>query len=137
MPEDEVDQAIESGRLFNTVGLMMAEREKRMLFEDVKSRHDDIITLEKSIRELHEIFQDVSMLVDSQGEMLNHIAKNVDDARECAERALKTVVQAKKSKERFLKLKLGLGICFVISLILLFIIAGGVFCVYLPFVCNR
>ena len=84
MPEDEVDQAIESGRLFNSVGVyslyfhtfhfqnvivilkvMMGEREKRMLFQEVKSRHDDIIMLEKSIRELAEMFQDVSMLVYS------------------------------------------------------------------------
>lgn len=44
----------------------MAEREKKLLFEDVKSRHDDIVRLEKSIRELHELFQDMAMLVQSQ-----------------------------------------------------------------------
>lgn len=57
MPEDEIDQAIESGQLFNTVGILMADREKKMLFEDVKSRHEDIMRLEKSIRELHDMFQ--------------------------------------------------------------------------------
>jgi t-SNARE complex subunit (syntaxin) len=66
MPEEEVDQAIESGQLFNTVGIMMAEREKKLLFEDVKSRHEDIVRLEKTIRELHDMFQDLSMLVESQ-----------------------------------------------------------------------
>lgn len=45
---------------------MLAEREKKQLFEDVKSRHDDILKLEASIRELHEIFQDMAMLVESQ-----------------------------------------------------------------------
>lgn len=37
-----------------------------MLFEDVKSRHDDIIRIEKSIREMNEIFQDMSLLIRSQ-----------------------------------------------------------------------
>lgn len=45
---------------------MMAERDKKILFEDVKSRHDDIVRLEASIRELHEMFQDMAMLVESQ-----------------------------------------------------------------------
>lgn len=44
----------------------MADRDKKMLFEDVKSRHDDILKLEAAIRELHEIYQDMAMLVDSQ-----------------------------------------------------------------------
>ena len=44
----------------------MGEREKKMLFEDVKSRHDDIIRIEKSIREMNEIFQDMSLLIRSQ-----------------------------------------------------------------------
>ena len=57
MPDEEVDQAIEDGRLFHTVGIMMAERDKKLLFEDVKSRHEDIIRLEKAIRELHDMFQ--------------------------------------------------------------------------------
>lgn len=44
----------------------MADRDKRALFDDVKQRHEEILHLEKSIRELHEIFQDMFMLVESQ-----------------------------------------------------------------------
>jgi hypothetical protein len=52
---------------------MMAERDKKQLFEDVKSRHDDILKLEASIRELHEIFQDMAMLVESQVYRILHL----------------------------------------------------------------
>lgn len=48
------------------IKIMMADRDKKQLFEDVRSRHDDILELEMSIRELHEIFQDMAMLVESQ-----------------------------------------------------------------------
>jgi t-SNARE complex subunit (syntaxin) len=37
-----------------------------MLFEEVKSRHEDIILMEASIRELHEVFLDLAMLIESQ-----------------------------------------------------------------------
>uniref|UniRef100_A0A915CW11 t-SNARE coiled-coil homology domain-containing protein n=1 Tax=Ditylenchus dipsaci TaxID=166011 RepID=A0A915CW11_9BILA len=136
MPEDEVDEAIESGQLFNTVGIMMAERDKKILFEDVKSRHEDILRLEDSIRELHEIFQDMSMLVESQGEMLNHIETNVGSATEYATKALYSVNYAKEAKKRNIKLKICLAICCLISIVVLFLFGGAAFCFYLPFVCR-
>jgi t-SNARE complex subunit (syntaxin) len=44
----------------------MAERDKTYIFEDIKSRNEDILKIEASIRELHEIFQDIGMLVENQ-----------------------------------------------------------------------
>lgn len=136
MPEEEVDQAIESGKLFNTVVIMMAEREKKLLFEDVKSRHEDIVRLEKSIRELHDMFQDLTMLVENQGEMVNHIETNVDQATEHAENALRSVKVAEENKKRNIKLRIALAICIVISIVLIFFMGTTVFCVYFPFICR-
>ncbi|KAI3421060.1 hypothetical protein GPALN_014686 [Globodera pallida] len=136
MPEDEVDQAIENGKLFNTVGIMMAERDKKLLFEDVKSRHDDIVQLEKTIGELHEMFQDLAMIVESQGEMVDHIERNVETAHEHADCALKTVKAAEVAKKRNMKLKIMLAICVVIGIIILFFMGTTVFCVYFPFICH-
>lgn len=49
---------------------------------EIESRHQDIIRLESSIRELHEMFVDMAMLVETQGEMINNIEKNVSSAAE-------------------------------------------------------
>ncbi|KAL3090027.1 hypothetical protein niasHS_006479 [Heterodera schachtii] len=137
MPEEEVDRAIESGKLFNNVGkIMLAERDKKMLFEDVKGRHDDIVRLEKTIGELHEIFQDLAMVVDSQGEMVDHIERNVETAQEHADGALKTVKAAEVAKKRNMKLKIMLAICIVVAIIILFFMGTTVFCVYFPFICR-
>jgi t-SNARE complex subunit (syntaxin) len=136
MPDDEVDEAIESGRLFNTVGIMMAERDKKNLFEDVKSRHDDILRLEASIRELHEMFQDMTMLVESQGELTNRIEANVESAVGHATKALENVNYANEMKKRNIKLKICLAICVLISIIILFLVGTSVFCFYVPFVCR-
>ncbi|XP_070706568.1 syntaxin-2-like [Pempheris klunzingeri] len=47
---------------------------------EIESRHQDIICLESSIRELHEIFADTAMLLEIQGELINNIEKNVTSA---------------------------------------------------------
>lgn len=103
MDDDDVEKAIEKGNLFDTASIMLAERDKKQLYDDVKCRHDDILKLEASIRELHEIFQDMAMLVESQGEIVDRIETNVSFAAECAEKALNNVNQAKRAKNRNIK----------------------------------
>ncbi|KTG40327.1 hypothetical protein cypCar_00008776 [Cyprinus carpio] len=44
---------------------------------EIELRHKDILYLEASIQELHSMFMDIAMLVNSQGEMANNIAKTV------------------------------------------------------------
>ena len=40
-------------------------------------RHEEIVKLEKSIMEVHEMFLDLAVLVESQGAMINNIEDNV------------------------------------------------------------
>ncbi|KAF7637716.1 t-SNARE coiled-coil homology domain-containing protein [Meloidogyne graminicola] len=136
MAEEEMDEAIEGGNLFNTVSIMTAEKDKKLLFEDVKSRHEDIIKLEGSIRELHEMFQDLAMLVESQGEMADHIETNVLCAKELAYKALDNVKGAEAGKRRNIKLKIALAICIVFCIIFFFFMGTTIFCVYLPLLCQ-
>ncbi|KAK2818988.1 hypothetical protein Q5P01_024549 [Channa striata] len=49
---------------------------------EIESRHQDILCLESSIKELHEIFADTAMLLEIQGEIINNIEKNVTSAAE-------------------------------------------------------
>ncbi|XP_054468560.1 syntaxin-2-like isoform X2 [Anoplopoma fimbria] len=49
---------------------------------EIESRHQDIICLESSIKELHEIFSDTAMLLEIQGDLINSIEKNVTSAAE-------------------------------------------------------
>nr|XP_061800472.1 syntaxin-2-like [Nerophis lumbriciformis] len=47
---------------------------------EIRSRHEDIVHLEASIRELHEVLADTALLLESQGELINSIEKNVASA---------------------------------------------------------
>ncbi|XP_061589424.1 syntaxin-2-like [Cololabis saira] len=49
---------------------------------EIERRHQDIICLESSIKDLHEIFVDTAMLLEIQGELINNIQKNVTGAAE-------------------------------------------------------
>ncbi|KAM9734710.1 syntaxin-2-like isoform 2-T3 [Menidia menidia] len=49
---------------------------------EIERRHQDIVGLESSIKELHEIFADTAMLLEIQGELINNIERNVMSAAE-------------------------------------------------------
>lgn len=44
----------------------MDEQQARQTLADIEARHADIIKLETSIRELHDMFVDMAVLVESQ-----------------------------------------------------------------------
>lgn len=44
----------------------METQQAKQTLADIEARHADIIKLENSIRELHDMFMDMAMLVESQ-----------------------------------------------------------------------
>lgn len=49
----------------------METQQAKQTLADIEARHADIIKLENSIRELHDMFMDMAMLVESQVSMKN------------------------------------------------------------------
>ena len=50
---------------------MMDTAQAKQTLADIEARHADIIKLETSIKELHDMFMDMAMLVESQVRKLN------------------------------------------------------------------
>uniref|UniRef100_A0A8C5L759 Syntaxin-3 n=1 Tax=Jaculus jaculus TaxID=51337 RepID=A0A8C5L759_JACJA len=95
--DEELEEMLESGNpaIFTSgvKGLHLLQQ----------GRHKDIVRLESSIRELHDMFVDIAMLVENQGEMLDNIELNVmhtvdhvEKARDETKRAVKYQGQARK-----------------------------------------
>ncbi|XP_078410696.1 syntaxin-2-like isoform X2 [Cetorhinus maximus] len=86
--DDELEEMLESGNpsIF-TSDIISDTQITRQALNEIESRHKDIIKLEASIRELHNMFVDMAMLVEQQGEMINNIETNVVKATEYIERA--------------------------------------------------
>jgi len=46
--------------------IIMETQQAKQTLADIEARHNDIIKLETSIRELHDMFMDMAMLVEQQ-----------------------------------------------------------------------
>ncbi|CAF1220920.1 unnamed protein product [Rotaria sordida] len=76
--EGEVEEMLESGNpAVFTQGIMVETAQAKQSLADIEARHGDIMKLEKSIRELHDMFIDMAALVQTQGEMIDRIEYNV------------------------------------------------------------
>ena len=49
-------------------------------YADVQSKHEELMRLETSIREVHQLFLDMAILVEQQGELLDNIEDMVSHA---------------------------------------------------------
>ncbi|XP_077914082.1 syntaxin-3 isoform X4 [Halichoerus grypus] len=64
--DEELEEMLESGNpAIFTSGIMDSQISKQALSE-IEGRHKDIVRLESSIKELHDMFVDIAMLVENQ-----------------------------------------------------------------------
>jgi len=93
----------------------------------LEDRHLEMVKLEKGIQEVHDMFLDISVLVETQGEAVGRIADAVDQAAHNVEEGRDQLAQAEKKKKQGRKLKfilagIGAGVALVVLLLLLFAI---------------
>lgn len=85
----------------------------RQALNEISARHSEIQQLERSIRELHEIFTFLATEVEMQGEMINRIEKNILSSADYVERGQEHVKIALENQKKARKVSLapspGLG----------------------------
>ncbi|VDP72345.1 unnamed protein product [Echinostoma caproni] len=102
--DEELDEMLKSDnpQIF-TQGILMDTQQARQNVADIEARHEDIMKLERSIRELYDLFNDLANLVETQGEMIDRIEYNVANTKDHVENAKIAVTQAvvyqKKSRK--------------------------------------
>jgi t-SNARE complex subunit (syntaxin) len=79
--QDEMDEMLESEntQIF-TQNIMVQTAQRRQALGEVEARHREILRLEADIRELHDMFYDMALLVEEQGELIDVIERNVETA---------------------------------------------------------
>uniref|UniRef100_A0A914WHC1 t-SNARE coiled-coil homology domain-containing protein n=1 Tax=Plectus sambesii TaxID=2011161 RepID=A0A914WHC1_9BILA len=113
MNETEVDEMLEHGGVqeLNFQRLAMSDtNQARQVLADLNARHNDIIKLESSIRELHDMMLDMALLVESQGEVVIRIEQTVGQATEHVVQAKTDVQRADVYKKKSRQKKIILGI---------------------------
>ncbi|XP_053205819.1 syntaxin-1A-like isoform X1 [Panonychus citri] len=125
---EELEEMLESGNpAIFTQGIMTDTQQARQTLADIEARHADIIKLENSIRELHDMFMDMAMLVESQGEMIDRIEYHVEHAREYIETAKQDTKKAREYQSKARRKQIMILICLIILVIVLIGIFSSMF----------
>jgi len=66
----------------------------------VVARHKEVLKLEKSLQEVHQLFVDMAALVDQQGEVIDRIAFRISNAKADVAAAKVELTEAYKIKKR-------------------------------------
>ncbi len=89
---------------------------------DVQAFYKDVLALERSMNDLQQMFRDMALLVDMQGEMLNDIQFQVEETKKNVDKGNKALVSAIENAKAARKKKC----CLVVVLLVILIIISGV-----------
>lgn len=110
--ESDIARMLESGESIGSVfaqGLVdkgSKTADARAALQDIQDRHQNLIKIEKTVLELQQLFVDMAVLVKSQGEVLNQIEDQVNNANDYTEKAVdelkEAVVYQKKARKKLI-----------------------------------
>ncbi|CAI2357097.1 unnamed protein product [Caenorhabditis sp. 36 PRJEB53466] len=133
LSEEEIEDAVSSGNLSElTKGVMLALSEKKALYDDVKSRANELKLLEGQMAELAQIFHDVHILIVQQGEMMDSIENSVKNATDYAQKARGNVEEARRLQKRARKMKVCIIIASIIILLIVLMFFQAAICHFTP-----
>ncbi|KAK5881628.1 hypothetical protein CesoFtcFv8_022405 [Champsocephalus esox] len=120
--DEELDAMLESGQTdVFTQNILSDAKATRQALNEIESRHDEILKLEQSIRELHSMFQYLAMEVEAQGDMVNRVENNIKQSTDYVVRAKDNTEKAVTYQQRSRKKKLWIAICLAILILILVI----------------
>jgi t-SNARE complex subunit (syntaxin) len=93
----------------------------------INERLENLLDLEKSFKTLHELFIDMAILVEVQGEIIDRIETNVEYSREKIKNGKKNIILAKNLQSDNRCKKIFIFIIILIIGMILFIIFSGFF----------
>ena len=123
---EEIDEMLEKGEVsVFTNDIMTDTRQAKQQLADIEARHADLIKLEKSIKELHDMFLDMAVLVEGQGELMDRIEYQVGLTRDRVDDATRDLKQASEYQAKARKKKIMIILCLTITgIIVISIIAA-------------
>lgn len=116
--ETRVDQALEAGAPLETV-LDVNSTELQYQIDDLRARNDDIKKLTQNIVELHQMFTDMSILVEGQQELINNIEYNVKEVKQDTKKATEELVEARRHQKSARKKKMIIAVIVIVGIIVI------------------
>ncbi|XP_036406806.1 syntaxin-3a isoform X2 [Megalops cyprinoides] len=75
--DEELEEMLESGNAAVFAAGIVDSGISKQALSEIEARHKDIVRLESSIKELHDMFVDIAMLVENQGDIVDNIESQV------------------------------------------------------------
>ncbi|XP_005405348.2 PREDICTED: syntaxin-4 [Chinchilla lanigera] len=123
--DEELERALNSEKSEVFISNILKDTQMtRKALNEISARHTEIQQLERSIRELHEIFTFLATEVEMQGEMINRIEKNILSSADYVERGQEHVKLALEHQKKARKKKIMIAICVSITVVILVVIIG-------------
>ncbi|XP_017498448.1 syntaxin-4 isoform X2 [Manis javanica] len=123
--DEELEQMLDSGQSEVFVSNILKDTQvTRQALNEISARHSEIQQLERSIRELHEIFTFLATEVEMQGEMINRIEKNILSSADYVERGQEHVKMALENQKKARKKKIFIAICVSVTVLIVAVIIG-------------
>ncbi|XP_034275730.1 syntaxin-4 [Pantherophis guttatus] len=121
--DDELDEMLESGQTEVFISNLMKDTQvTKQALNEIETRHSEILKLERSIQELHDLFMFLATEVELQGDMIDRIEKNILDSGDYVKKGQLHLHQAQESQKKALKKKFMIGICLTITVFIIIII---------------
>lgn len=124
--EETIDHLIETGnseQIFQTAMQDMGRGQVLNTLEEIQERHDAVKELEKKLLDLYQVYLDMAVLVEAQGEILDNIESQVSNAVDHVQSGTTALQTAKKLQRNSRK---WMCIAIVILLVIVGIIVVGV-----------
>uniref|UniRef100_A0A3Q2Q7W9 Syntaxin 3a n=1 Tax=Fundulus heteroclitus TaxID=8078 RepID=A0A3Q2Q7W9_FUNHE len=97
--DEELEEMLEGGNSAVFSAGITESKINQQALNEIEARHKDIMRLESSIKELHDMFVDIAMLVENQGGMIDRIESNMDQSVGFVERAVADTKKAAKYQQ--------------------------------------
>ncbi|XP_026155577.1 syntaxin-11a [Mastacembelus armatus] len=97
---EQIDEMIETGKwnVFSD-NLLLEGKTARSALNEIENRHKELLELEGRIKDVHELFFQMAMLVEQQGSMLDNIEANVCATEDYVTKATVQIKKAVKYKK--------------------------------------
>lgn len=98
---DQIEEMIETGK-WNVFSddLLTDGRAARSALTEIENRHKELLELESRIRDIHELFFQLALLVEEQGFMVDNIEANVCSTEDYLVKATAQIKKAVKYKKK-------------------------------------
>ncbi|XP_064904183.1 syntaxin-4 isoform X2 [Columba livia] len=110
--EEELEQMVESGQSEIFISnVLSSTRITRAALDELGLRHRELQGLEKGLRELGELFSILGSTLESQGEVIDRIERNIQDSGTQLHKGRQHLVVAQRSQQGARKKKLLMAAC--------------------------